>query len=409
MPNRSAGTSERQPRRTGSGLASRDFVLLLIAAAGSFANYAPLLSVVPMHIARGGALSGVATGITMATTVMIQLCMPRLQSRFRLRSILAGGTLVLGIPTFGYMLSSSAAWILAVCAVRGAGFGMVAVAGSALAAALAPESHRGRAVGWYGMAVGLPQLACLPVGVWAARYLGFDTVFIATGAASIAAFPLVMTMRPGGRPPRGADGPGGSALYRCLARPWLLLLAAACAFGGITAFVPLMPGSPGVAPISLFLMSAAGMAGRWTAGVISDRAGSGRLLVPGVVACVLGLGCLAASAAFSVPLLTLPAAAVYGLGFGTLQNDTLTAMFRRAGSGGHGPASTVWNLAYDAGTGLGATAIGWGSDSLGLGGAFAVSAAVIAALTPAAHRISARERLTEAAETRSGQMRSTTT
>lgn len=381
-------------------------MLLLIAAAGSFANYAPLLAVVPMHIARGGAVSGAATGVTMATTVMIQLCMPRLQKRLRMRSILAAGTLVLGIPTFAYALSSSVGWILAICAVRGIGFGMVAVAGSALAARLVPESHRGRAVGWYGMAVGLPQLVCLPVGVWAARHLGFDAVFIATGAASTAAFPLVMAMRPGGRPPRGAVGPGGPALYRCLAAPWLLLIAAACAFGGITAFVPLMPNSPGIAPVSLFLMSAAGMAGRWGAGVLNDRAAPARLLAPSVIACTLGLGCLAASAAFSVPLLILPAATVYGLGFGTLQNDTLTAMFRRAGTDGHSPASTVWNLAYDAGTGLGATAIGWGSDTLGLGGAFAVSAAVITALAPAAHRISARERLTEAAETRSGQMRS---
>jgi predicted MFS family arabinose efflux permease len=402
MPAWSAGTRGGPAGWQPGGLASRDFVLLLVSAVGTFTNYAPLLSVVPMWAVRGGAASGgagAATGVTMATTVVIQFCMPRLQSRFRLRTILAIGCLVLGVPTFGYTLSSSVGWVLMISAVRGVGFGMVAVAGSALAAALVPASHRGRAVGWYGMAVGLPQLACLPIGVWAARHVGFNTVFIATGAACIAAFPLVLAMRPGDRAHRQpASGRWGAGLLRCLAPPWLLLIAVASAFGGITAFVPLMPAASGIAPVSLFLMSATGMAGRWGAGMRSDRAGRGHLLVSSMVACVLGLAGLAASAAVSSPLLTLSATAVYGLGFGALQNDTLVVMFRRAGPDGHGAASTVWNLAFDAGTGLGATAIGWGSDALGLGGAYAVSAAVIAAIAPVAFGTRAREHVAQDSE-----------
>jgi predicted MFS family arabinose efflux permease len=185
--------------------------------------------------------------------------------------------------------------------------------------------------------------------------------------------------------------PPGAARHRGLAPPWLLIITAGCALGGITAFVPLRFAASSAAPASLFLMSAAVVAGRWAAGSWSDRAGGRHLLVSGITACALGLAGLAA-AIFGATALILPGAAVYGLGLGALQNDTLVIMFRRAGPGGHGTASTAWNIAVDAGTGIGATAIGWGSDILGLGGAFAVCAALIAALTPVAFTIRARER-----------------
>jgi predicted MFS family arabinose efflux permease len=169
---------------------------------------------------------------------------------------------------------------------------------------------------------------------------------------------------------------------RRLAGPWLLVIVVSAAFGGITAFVPLRFAGSAAAPACLFGMSAAVIAGRWTAGARSDRASSGGLLTASVAACALGMAGLAASAALGAASIALPAAVAYGLGFGALQNDTLIVMFRRGGPAGHGLASTAWNLAIDAGTGVGATAIGWGSGALGLGGAFAVSAAAIAALTP---------------------------
>lgn len=435
-----AGPDQASGGLASGGLASRGFVLLLIASVGAFSNYAPMLSVVPMWAAHGHGVSGgasavggvgvvggvgAATGVTMAGTVLAQLCMPWLQRRFRLAAVFAGGALVLGVPTFGYALSPAIGPVLAISAVRGAGFGVVAVAGSALAAELVPATHRGRAVGWYGMAVGVPQVVFLPLGVWVAQHVGFTVVFAATGAVSAAACPLMLAMlrpgtRRGGSRSRPAAGSGRSDSWasrlRPLSRPWLLMIVSAAAFGGITAFVPLLFTGSAVAPVALFGMSAGVMAGRWTAGVLSDRGVTGRrarsqnprsyrplspvrarpggyppeppgrLLLPSILACALGMAGFAAAAFASSALVALPAAVVYGLGFGALQNDTLVVMFARAGTGpgGHGLASTAWNLAFDAGTGVGATAIGWGSGLVGLGGAFGVSAAAIAALTPVA-------------------------
>ncbi|WP_226358855.1 hypothetical protein [Pseudonocardia sp. ICBG601] len=50
------------------------------------------------------------------------------------------------------------------------------------------------------------------------------------------------------------------------------------------------------------------------------------------------------------------------------------------------PASAVWNIAYDAGTGLGATGLGAIAEPFGFAAAFGTTAAVLFVLTPAVHR-----------------------
>ncbi|WP_234401917.1 MFS transporter, partial [Thermobifida halotolerans] len=296
-------------------LAERGFLLLLVTTLGMFANHAPLLSVVPLWSAEGGSGHGgvgATTGVTMATTVGIQLCMGPLLRRFGPYRLLAAGGLLLGVPTFGYPLSADLAWVLSVSAVRGLGFGIITVAGSALVAELTTPAQRGRAVGWYGIAVGLPQVVFLPLGVWAAESFGFTMVFLVTGASSALAAPLVVAGMPrrragGGTPLRG--GPRSAAgRLRPLAAPGTLMVVSACALGGITSFLPLALEGAAAAPAALFTLSAAMIAGRWAAGAWSDRTGMGRLLVPGTVMCAAGMGGLAAAAA----ALPVPAVAAAG-------------------------------------------------------------------------------------------------
>ncbi|WP_063729286.1 MFS transporter [Streptomyces sp. RTd22] len=398
FPRRTDPADQRSP----TGLEGRDFLLLIVATLGTFSNYAPLLSVVSLWSAEGGSGHGgvgAATGVTMATTVGIQLVMSRLLRRYGLRRILAAGALLLGLPTFAYPVSSGLEWVLAVSAVRGVGFGMVAVAGSALVAELVPPGQRGRAVGRYGIAVGLPQVVCLPTGVWCAQQFGFTAVFVVTGAASVLAAPLAGLMS-GRRAEEheeehagneaASSGQGGTSRpeggLRPLAGPWTMLIVSACALGGMTSFLPLALEGDAAAPTALFVLSAAVILGRWAAGSFSDRAGSGRLLVPGVLACALGTAGVAGAAAGlpAAAVLGSVAAGLYGLGFGALQNDTLVMMFRRAGPRGHGMASTAWNMAYDAGTGVGAVVVGVASQVVGVDGAFAAAAVLIGLVGPLA-------------------------
>lgn len=383
-----------------TGLAGRDFLLLLAATLGTFSNYAPLLSVAPLWVVQGGGghgAAGATTGVTMGTTVAAQLCMDWVLRRFSRRGVLGVGALLLGVPAFGYALSSSAPWVLGLSAVRGAGFGMITVAGSALVAELVPAPARGRAVGWYGVAVGLPQVVCLPLGVFVAQNYGFTPVFLATGALGVLAVPLVAAMPSGRRTTggRAVHGPKRTAVERIgpLAGPWAMMLVSACALGGVTTFLPLALDNPRAAPTALFALSAMVIAGRWTAGVVSDRSGSGRLLVPSLLCCAVGMAgfALATGIKADVATVAVAAAVAYGVGFGALQNETLVVMFRRAGTTSHGTASMAWNMALDAGTGIGAVGVGLGSQSLDVSWAFAAIALLIAVVLPIAWAAARRE------------------
>lgn len=394
-------SSSRPPRprplRAGEapGLAGRDFRLVLLATFGVFSNYAPMLSVVPLWASEGGsgfAGVGSATGVTMAATVLTQMVMGRLLQWWGLRRVFVLGALLQGVPTVGYVLSSDLGWVLAVSAVRGAGFGMVAVAGSALVAELVPPPQRGRALGRYGVAVGIPQVVLLPAAVWAAEHHGFWVVFAVTAALSVLAVPLVLAVRwtPGGRE-RRSPRIERNGRWRGLTGPGVLMVVAACALGGLTSFLPLALATPSTTSTALFLLSGGIMLGRWLAGGWSDRAGAGRLLLPSTAACGLGMAATALTAGTGMAAATTVSVAVYGLAFGVLQNDTLVVMFRRAGPSGSGTASTLWNMAFDAGVGVGSVAVGvLALGPWGLGGAFLASALFILAALPLARRETAR-------------------
>lgn len=378
----SAGPDGTNPLR------GRSFVLLLVATFGAVSNYATLLSVVPLWAAAGGsgdAGVGATTGVVMGATVASQLAMGRLFRVLSLRQLLAVGAALMGLATPAYALSDALAPVLAVSAVRGAGFGMVVVAGGALTAELIPSGQLGKGVGWYGLSTGLPSVVCLPVGVWAAQEIGFGPVFAATTVLALLAVPVALGVRhrSGGPSPQGARGPSGR--LRQLLPSSTLMVAGSIALGGITTFLPLALVDPATASIALFGVSVGVIAGRLGIGAAADVIGSGRLLLPAVVASATGMAGLAwATGGDPAGWLAPLAAVTYGLGWGAVQNDTLVLMLHRAGAGAHGMVSTVWNMAFDGGTGLGAVLLGTVVALAGHSWAFAASAALIAMTAPLA-------------------------
>lgn len=373
------------------GLTGRDFILMMVASLGVFTNVMALLSVVPLWSAEAGTGSfgvGAITATMMGATVALQFGMGALLRRFALRHLFAVGALLLGVPTFGYLLSDDLAWALAVSAVRGFGFGMVTVAGSALAAELVPANQRGRAVASYGAAIGVTQFGCLPLAVYLSEQVGYHTVFVVCAVTAIAAVPLMWAQSgltvDDITPAAGAPATGTGARLRAMARPFTVMTAVSAALGGMVTFVPLAITSPDAAAFALAAMSAGLVAARWISGTVSDRFGPGRVILPAGVLAAVGMGVTALGVLTGDNVLAIVGAAGYGAGFGGLQNDTIVVMFRRSGPGGHGLASIVWNVAYDGGTGLGGIAIGMLVAGFTLAPAFGIVAIVILALCPLA-------------------------
>ena len=391
------------PRRDSVWSAPGIPALLLLTAAG-FSGYAALLSVAPLWAVRGGADaagSGLVNGALLLATVLTQGLVPRLLERFGTTRVLGAGLFLLGAPSLLLLVSDQLGWILAWSIVRGVGFGILTVTGSAAVALLVPPVRHGAAIGAYGAAIAVPQLVVLPASPWLAETFGFWTVFalgtlpllgiLATPRLARAlqadrhASSVAAATAPGAEP----TGTRRRLLPPGLLRPMLLLLGVTLAGGALITFAPQFSSVPAATSGGLVLLTAAAALSRWKVGALADRFGAHRFLWPLVLCTVIGLGLAAAAirdADATRVLLLLVAMAVVGIAYGGLQNLTLLLSLSAVDRRDYGTASAVWNIGFDAGTGLGSVLVGMLAAGFSFPTALLVAAALSLATLPLALR-----------------------
>ncbi|MBB6546852.1 MFS transporter [Nonomuraea rubra] len=359
---------------------TREMNLMMAASTAGLLGFYLLFSSAPLYAATGGGGglgAGSVTGAMMLATVAAELAVPWLLSRLGYRAVMGLGLVLLGLPALLLPLSAELSWVLGISVLRGAGLGVLVVAGTALTAELVPEERRGEGLGLYGVAVGIPSVLGLPLGLWASDALGFGPVFAVAGLVPLAGLPAVLGLpatRPAyGTKPASAAGPAAGGLASLA----LVFAAVTTATGVLVTFLPLA-GSPELASVALLVQSLATPAARWWAGRHGDRHGSAGLLVPGVLATAAGV---ALQVWAGSPVAVVAGMALFGAGFGVLQNATLALMFER---GGAARVSALWNLAYDAGMGAGAMGFGLVLGHTGYAAGFGLVALLVLATLPLA-------------------------
>ena len=361
-------------------LLTRPVVLLTLVAFAALFGFQLLLSVVPLYADEAGGGSsgaGLATAAFMLSTVLTQIQMPRILGRFGYRRALAVGLLFLGVPALFYVYAGTLATILAVTLLRGVGFGVVTVVFAALIVELAPPGRRGEALGLLGIAITLPTVFCNALGLWLVDRFGFEIVFLLGGAAPL----LGLAMIPGIRLAAATGGNEESVGFFAglgrapLRRIFILFAATTMAAGVVITFLPLaVPGS-GVfsAAGALLVVGITSTVSRWWGGRFGDRRDPRLLLAPGLIACAIGISGLPIGGA-----LMIVGAALFGTGFGLLQNATLILTMERVSKSEYGLGSTLWNAAFDAGTGIGAFSFGFVISALGFYWSFFICSALLA-------------------------------
>ncbi|MDN5877922.1 MAG: MFS transporter [Micrococcaceae bacterium] len=401
--------SSSDPSRQKSVWRAPGMPALLSLTAAGFAGFAALLPMAPLWAVHGGADeagSGLVNGALLLATVLTQGFVPRLLQRLGTGRVLAAGLLLLGGPSLLMLISDQLGWILALSLIRGVGFGILTVTGSAAVAHLVAPARHGAAIGAYGAAIAVPQLLLLPAGPWLADTIGFWAVF-ALGTLpllGIAAAPRLAQAlrvreaeqarrRPAQEldlPAEGTTATAGRRLPRLpggLFQPMILLLAVTLAGGALITFVPQMSSSPAATTGGLALLTATAAVSRWRLGALADRHGTKAFLWPLVLLTCLGL-VLAALAvknqdATRVPLL-LVAMTIIGITYGGLQNLTLLLSLSAVRPAQYGTASAVWNMGFDAGTGLGSVLVGALAAGLSFPIALLVAAGISLATLPLA-------------------------
>jgi MFS family permease len=370
-----------EPPRT--RLLTAPLARVLAASFGALSSFYLLLSVTPMLTASAGS-AGIVTGVLMFGGVLAELATPRLMARLGVRRVLAVGLVLLGTPSLLLIASDQLAVIVAVCAVRGLGFGLTVVASGSLVVSLVPAERRGEGLGVFGVVASAPSIVALPAGVWLAGHVGYPLVFALAAVAALGGLAAQIGSRQPSDDDASAEEPSGlldglrSGSQMRLA---LAFVATTVAAGIVVAFLPLAGVSSAAGAAALLVQAVTATAARWAAGRYGDRKGHRRLLVPGLVTTALGMALLAGAAN---PVSLMAGAALFGAGFGAIQCVTLAMMIERVDRSAYGMVNAVWNLAYDLGYGAGPVAFGAIVGRTGYPAAFALTGVlVLAALVPA--------------------------
>jgi len=376
-------------------IVSGPLALVFLSSFAALTSFYLLLSVTPMYAAKlgaGSAGAGLVTGVLLLGTVAAELAAPFLMRRYRYRTLVVVGAVLMGVPALALLAGGPLVVLASVSIVRGFGFGLSTVVMAALTAALVPPQRRGEGLGLYGVIDSLPAVAALPSGVWLAGHGAFTGVVILTAATALV--PLaVFRWLPGTTDPRQVAGPcdAGKPLgllaglrHAGQARLALTFAATTVAAGVIVSFLPLAGGVSGnIATTGLLAQALTATAGRWWAGRHGDLHGHAGLLVPGLAIAAAGM---LATTWLASPAAVIAGMCLFGAGFGIVQNATLALMMDRMPPSGLGTASALWNLAYDAGYGAGPVLFGLFVGRSGYPAAFAVTGLLILAALPACRR-----------------------
>jgi predicted MFS family arabinose efflux permease len=360
---------------------TRPVVLLTLVAFAALFSFQLLISVVPLYADEAGGGSsgaGLATAAFMLSTVLTQIQMPRILRRVGYRLALAAGLLFIGVPALFYAYAATLVPILAVTLVRGVGFGIITVIFAALIVELAPPGRRGEALGLLGLAITLPTIFCNALGLWLVGRFGFEMAFLLGGASPLLGLAVIPGIRSAASAGEDEQGDAGffAGLGRAPLRRIFILFATVTMTGGVViTFLPLAVHGSGVfsAAGALLVFGIASTVGRWWGGRFGDRRDPRLLLAPGLIVCAAGIAGLPFGGA-----LMLAGAALFGTGFGLLQNATLILMMRRVSKSEYGLGSTLWNAAFDTGTGIGAFSFGLLISTIGFSWSFFICSAMVA-------------------------------
>ena len=364
------------PRRTGhqpKSIRLTPIVVVMLIAALLSVTFQILLPVVPVLLERNGphGAAGAATATLFVAMVSGELVTPWLQSKVGISKLLIAGALLLALPSLVYAHPLvSPTWIVLATAVRGFGMGVAIVVCVVLATSYAPSRSSGRAIGYFGLATGIPGVVVPSIGLWLLNAGRTDLVALFALSSAVMAGLLGFALRPRSSPPSLQ----AIKLSIAIRRPGLGLIfaslgLASCTYGGIVTFIPIALPASGASSAALFFLLFGGCRaiGRWLSGLLADFHSGRRVFAVGLA---LSAGGLVAVSGRPAPAFVLLGAIAYGFGIGAVQTGAYICLAERSPSSESTWVSALWNSALDIGSATGGAMLGLGAAFYGYSNAF---------------------------------------
>ncbi len=345
-------------RPNGASLFTRPFVVICLATFFFYLSFYLILPVVPLYLAAMGRTSfqiGLIIGLFSFMAMLLRPPSGWIIDARGCKGVLVAGMAIFMLASFGYVPAHSVSTVVLVRLFHGLGMGLFPTAATVVVAEVAPLARRGEAMGWFGVANSMGLVIGPVAGTSIAAGTGFGGLFVIAGGVALAGLVCVWLLpRVERAPARGARLPRPRNFFsRAAVLPSALLFCLYVPYGAMTAFLPIIATGRGLAnPGTFFTVFALTvLLVRAKAGHVSDRRGRAAVIIPGLVAAGVSFAILGLT---SARIWVLVGAAVYGVGFGSVQPALMALTADRVPLEERGKAMgtfyTAWELAITMGS-----------------------------------------------------------
>lgn len=349
----------------------------------------PIIALYAWNLGASVGMIGLIVGLYSMANTPANILSGRLVDRVGYKRPLVLGLLGDAVAMFCYAVSRVPLHLALVRLFHGVTGGVVGPATMAVTAAQAGDSRRGRAMGFYGMAMGMATLAGYGLsGVMASR-LGYNSVFffgsamLLVGAVLALAMPKVKAASAGMGASLGQDlrGIGRLLKRRGLVTSYCSIFAQYFAFGGVVTLLPLYVEGLGMEAFHVGMLLAI-FAVVFTVlqvvgGSISDRVGRRIPVASGLSLCIVAIAAMPLLGSFALLAVMI---ALYGAAYAVLFPAISALVADHTTPEERGRATGVFHSLLTAGVALGAPIMGWLAQytGIGIGLALCSSAAAVA-------------------------------
>ncbi|WP_085993937.1 MFS transporter [Oceanobacillus senegalensis] len=341
---------------------TRDFVLICLANFFVFLGFQMTLPTIPLFVKElggGDQLVGAVVGIFTFSALLI-----RPYAGHALESKGRGFVFLLGLAIFvvfvgAFAFVASIVLLFLIRIIQGVGWGFSTTAGGTVATDIIPPKRRGEGLGYFGLSGNIalafgPSLGLALVGV-----ISFTQLFLICAGMGLVA--LLLASRIQYKKVEHSEHKTATIqldlFEKSAIKPSILLFFITFTFGGIATFLPLHTMEKGIDGIGLYFLIYAIflMISRTFAGKIYDRKGHLYVFLPGTVLIFTAMLFLAWIPNTTVLLI---GAALYGLGFGSVQPALQAWAVEKSPNNRKGMANATFFSFFDLGIGIGAILFG---------------------------------------------------
>ncbi|MFD1361397.1 MFS transporter [Lentibacillus salinarum] len=342
---------------------TKDFVFICLANFFIFLGFQMTLPTLPLFVEELGGSDqqiGLIVGIfTFSALLLRPYAGHALESKGR-AFVYMTGLIIFVLSVGSYAFISVIALLFMMRIVQGVGWGLSTTATATVATDLIPPKRRGEGMGYFGLSGNLALAFGPSLGLTLTGHISFTSLFLICAAMGLTAFMLSTRIhyKKVENSAHKTTTVKFDVFEKTAVRPSVLLFFVTVTFGGIASFLPIYAEQSNIAGIEFYFLVYAVflMISRTFSGKIYDRKGHLYVFPPGTALIFCAMLLLSWLPNTGVMLL---AAALYGLGFGSVQPALQAWAVNNASDHRKGMANATFFSCFDLGVGVGAMSFGY--------------------------------------------------